>query len=144
MEIPDNQVVNRVWQRVQQKPTSPEIPNLAPLLTALRQEAARYQTLFKLTKNSVYQTLLKQVNSQFSCVRGMLRLTGMSEEDFIPSPPHRQPLDAMLRGAYGSALGRLTEYEKYTSDSTFGPVFHVLAGETKSTLRTLCELFGAL
>ena len=131
MEIPDNQVVNRVWQRVQQKPTSTEIPNLAPLLT-------------KLTKNTVYQTLLKQVNSQFSCVRGMLRLTGMSEEDFIPSPPHRQPLDAMLRGAYGSALGRLTEYEKHTSDSTFGPVFHVLANETKSTLRTLSELFGAL
>lgn len=144
MEIPDNQVVSRVWQRVQQKPISPEIPNLAPLLTALRQEAALYQTLFKLAKNSVYQTLLKQVNSHFACVRGMLRLTGMSEEDFIPSPPRRQPLDVMLREAYRSALGRLTEYEKSTSDSTFGPVFHVLAGETKTALRTLCELCGML
>lgn len=144
MEIPDNQVVSRVWQRVQQKPHSPEIPNLTPLLTTLRQETTLYQTLFKLTKNTVYQTLWKQVNSHFACAKGMLRLAGMPEEAFTPLQPRRQPLDAMLREAYRCALGRLTEYEKYTSDSTFGPVFHVLANETKTALRTLSELCGML
>jgi hypothetical protein len=144
MENPDKQVISRVWQRVQAKPQSPETPDLLPLLTGLRQEAALYNALLKSTKGNIYQTLLKQVNSHIACITGMIRLADLSAEKYASPLPGQETMLSMHRRAYRNALGRLTEYEKRTSDPTFGPVFHILAAETRSALRTLTELAAGM
>ena len=144
MENLDNGTIRQVWERVQQKPQSQEAPELASLLTGLRQEAALYALLIKRSNRAGFQPLLKQVNSHIACIKGICILSGANAENFTPAPLRQEPVLAMLRRAYANALGRLTEYEKRTCDAAFGPVFHILAQETKHTLYTLTKLCGGL
>lgn len=143
MDKPNDQTIQSVWQRVQQKPTPPETPELAILLTGLRQEAVLYTLLLSKTNHTGLKPLLKQVNSHIACVKGMCLLSGSEIQHFIPPQPRQENWETAMRRAYTNALGRLTEYEKRTSDANFGPVFLILAQETRSTLRTLTTLCGS-
>lgn len=142
MENLDSQTIQQVWQRVQQKPQPPNTPELLSVLAGLRQEAALYALLLKRTNRTGFQPLLKQANRHIASIKGMMILAGQNPQD-TPAPPSKQePVNALLRHAYTNTLGRLTEYEKRTSDAAFGPVFQVLATETRNSLRTLTEICG--
>lgn len=143
MDKLSDQTIQSVWQRVQQKPQQPQQPELPSLLTGLRQEAVLYTLLLNKTNHSGLRPLLKQVNSHIASVKGMCILSGAEIQHFIPPQPRQEPWETAMRRAYTNALGRLTEYEKRTSDSSFGPVFCILAEETKSALRTLTTLCGS-
>ena len=87
--------------------------------------------------------LLKQVNTHIASVKGMCLLSGAEIQHFLPPQPRQENWETAMRRAYTNALGRLTEYEKRTSDASFGPVFSILAYETKSALRTITTLCGS-
>jgi hypothetical protein len=143
MDKPSDQTIQSVWQRVQQKPQSPAPPELPPLLTGLRQEAVLYTLLLNRTNHTGLKPLLKQVNSHIASVKGMCLLSGAEIQHFVPPQPRQENWETAMRRAYNNALGRLTEYEKRTSDASFGPVFSILAEETKSALRTITTLCGS-
>jgi hypothetical protein len=141
MEKLDKQMVHQVWQRVQQ-PSENKLPDLLPVLSGLRQEAALYTQMIKTRKTTNLQPLLNQVTSHIACVKGMMVINGVHAEQFSPPPPHLESIQASLCRAYVNALGRLTEYESRTLDSSFGAVFRVLAAETRNALRTLTQIIG--
>lgn len=143
MDKLNDQTIQSVWQRVQQKPLPPEQPGLPILLTGLRQEAVLYALLLKQTNHTGLKPLLKQVNSHIASVKGMCLLSGAEIQHFIPPQPRQENWETAMRRAYNNALGRLTEYEKRTSDASFGPVFCILAEETKAALRTITTLCGS-
>ena len=143
MDKLSDQTIQSVWQRVQQKPQPPEQLELPTLLTGLRQEAVLYTLLLNKTNHTGLKPLLKQVNSHIASVKGMCLLSGAEIQHFIPPQPRQENWETAMRRAYTNALGRLTEYEKRTSDASFGPVFRTLADETKMTLRTITILSGS-
>ena len=143
MDKLSDQTIHSVWQRVQQKPQPPEQLELPTLLTGLRQEAVLYTLLLNKTNHTGLKPLLKQVNSHIASVKGMCLLSGAEIQHFIPPQPRQENWETAMRRAYTNALGRLTEYEKRTSDASFGPVFRILADETKMTLRTITTLSGS-
>ena len=143
MDKPSDQTIQSVCQRVQQKPQSPAPPELPPLLTGLRQEAVLYTLLLNRTNHTGLKPLLKQINSHIACVKGMCLLSGAEIQHFMPPQPRQENWETAMRRAYTNALGRLTEYEKRTSDASFGPVFSILAEEAKSALRTITTLCGS-
>ena len=143
MDKLSDQTIHSVWQRVQQKPQPPEQLELPTLLTGLRQEAVLYTLLLNKTNHTGLKPLLKQINSHIASVKGMCLLSGAEIQHFIPPQPRQENWETAMRRAYTNALGRLTEYEKRTSDASFGPVFRILADETKMTLRTITILSGS-
>ena len=143
MDKLSDQTIQSVWQRVQQKPQSPALPELPSLLTGLRQEAVLYTLLLKQTNHTGLKPLLKQVNSHIASVKGMCLLSGAEVQHFVPPQPRQENWETAMRRAYTNALGRLTEYEKRTSDASFGPVFCILAEETKAALRIITTLCGS-
>lgn len=143
MDKLSDQTIQSVWQRVQQKPQSPALPELPSLLTGLRQEAVLYTLLLKQTNHTGLKPLLKQVNSHIASVKGMCLLSGAEVQHFVPPQPRQENWETAMRRAYANALGRLTEYEKRTSDASFGPVFCILAEETKAALRIITTLCGS-
>lgn len=143
MDKLSDQTIQSVWQRVQQKPQQPPQSELPILLTGLRQEAILYTLLLKQTNHTGLKPLLKQVNNHIASVKGMCLLSGAEIQHFIPPQPRQENWETAMRRAYTNALGRLTEYEKRTSDASFGPVFCILAEETKITLRAIATLCGS-
>ena len=143
MDQLSDQTIHSVWQRVQQKPQPPEPPELPNLLTGLRQEAVLYTLLLNKTKNTGLKPLLKQVNSHIASVKGMCLLSGAEIQHFIPPQPRQENWETAMRRAYTNTLGRLTECEKRMNDASFGPVFSILAEETKASLRTITILCGS-
>ena len=143
MDKLSDQTIQSVWQRVQQKPQSPALPELPSLLTGLRQEAVLYTLLLKQTNHTGLKPLLKQVNSHIASVKGMCLLSGAEVQHFVPPQPRQENWETAMRRAYTNARGRLTEYEKRTSDASFGPVFCILAEETKAALRIITTLCGS-
>ncbi len=144
MEELNQQTIHDVWQRVQRKPTPGDSPDLMPLIAGLRQEASILSALYKRTNRAAIQPLIKQVASHISCIKGMMNLSGQRPQAPPLPQPKNEPTSALLRRGYTHILGRLTEYEKRTSDAAFGPVFHTLAAETRSTLRTLTDLAASI
>jgi hypothetical protein len=140
MEILNHQTIHDVWQRVQQKPAPADTPDWTPLIIGLRQEASILNALYKRTSRTAVQPLIKQVASHIACIKGMMNLSGQRPQDTPLPHIKNEPTSALLRRGYTNMLSRLTEYEKRTSDAAFGPVFHILAAETRSALRTLTEL----
>ena len=140
MENLNHQTIHDVWQRVQQKPTPADSPDLMPLIIGLQQEASILNALYKRTNRTAVQQLIKKVASHIACIKGMMNLSGQRPQDTPLPHAKNEPTSALLRRGYTNMLGRLTEYEKRTSDAAFGPVFHTLAAETRSALRTLTEL----
>jgi hypothetical protein len=144
MEILNHQTIHDVWQRVQQKPAPADTPDWMPLIIGLRQEASILNALYKRTSRTAVQPLIKQVASHIACIKGMMNLSGQRPQDTPLPHIKNEPTSALLRRGYTNMLSRLTEYEKRTSDAAFGPVFHILAAETRSALRTLTELAAGM
>jgi hypothetical protein len=114
------------------------------MLSGLQQEAALYALLLRRTERSGFRRILHQIARHTACIKGMYLLSGSSPEAYSPSPPKPAATAALLRRAYGLTLARLTAFEAHAGDSGFGPVFRLLAEETRHSLRLLTEVCGGM
>ena len=145
MEHPDPQLANRVWQRVQNKPTETPPLDIFPFLQEEFADLSRYLQLQNTLDPRQKGQLQQLIQKTRSCIL-ILRGIGYLLSDTLPETqtyplPKELPLSS-LRRLYGDTLRRCNCYAQWRSDSAYGIAFAQLETESHQRAILLLQLMG--
>ena len=141
MDQVDQQMAQRVWQRVRGEP---EKPGLSGLILAEYQAAADYQLLQRRipAKAALFRQLYEDVRRHSACLMGIRALQGATGKKPVLPKPKEEPLPIMLRRCCGQSMKTAADYQSRTADPEYGAIFADLAREKQRHLRLLLEIVG--
>lgn len=146
MEHYDNQLAQRVWQRVQNRqPGTPET-ELLSLLQAEIADLSRYQQLQSATSSAqklLLQQLIRQTRQCISILRGIAFLLTEEIPEIKAFPLPKELPSASLRRLYGSVLQRLRLYEQWLDHPEYDPGFRQLRHLSEDRCALLLQLLGS-
>lgn len=140
----------RVWERVQgcrhPEPKKPEM-NLQAMIMNEWVAAATYLALARQVparEMCVLQRLAREDQSHGATLKGIYTMT-TDQEPVIKAPPITAgSVNLTLRKCYSGLLKTLQEYERWSADPEYGPVFQRLADQEREHCRLVLELIGRL
>ena len=150
MEHVDKAMENRVWQRVQSRPGSPEEPvrreNLKPWILAAQENTAAYRSLSLQLIGKPWEGLRRlegESSRMTQSLRGICALRGEPVK-LTPLPTPREAPRRCLEKCLRRSLRMYRELEGRCADPEFGPVFRSLARKTEDHCAALTEMLGRL
>ena len=150
MNTYDPKKAERVWARVQGT-REEEKPSLHKNLQAMIMNewitAATYLTLARQVpprEMCILQRLARDDQSHGTCLKGIYTMT-TDQEPVIKAPPITAgSVNLTLRKCYSGLLKTLQEYERWSADPEYGPVFQRLADQEREHCRLVLELIGRM
>ena len=152
MEYVDQDVVQRVWQRVK----SPQLPvqtaqarpkGMEECILEEWQTGQRYialQTLPEFRGNPLLKQLSDQKQQQLLCLKGIYRLS-MNAGCRIPAvQPKSEPAAVLLRKCYGSLLRCCGFYASNTVNPEFRDAYNQLLEQNRQQLYAVLVFLGGL
>ena len=140
----DNQMADRVWQRVRSTGERTEL-NLQGLIQQEAMGAAGYQQLARMLggrDGALLEKIAREELDHAACLRGICKIMkGECPGGKIPRPVGENP-GVMLRRAFAGELKSMGEYEALTSHPEYGHVFASLAGQERAHSRIVLEILG--
>ena len=150
MNTYDPKKAQRVWDRVQGN-REPEQPKPEMTLQAMiMNEWIAAATCLALARQvppremCVLQRLAREDQGHGACLKGIYTMV-TDQEPVIKAPPITAGTPVLtLKKCYASLLKTLQEYERWSSDPEYGPVFQRLADQEREHCRLVLELIGRL
>ena len=145
METFDQQNTRQIWNRVYEAETrTPNLPSLIPLIA---QEESCAVCCIRLAKRlggrgGPLLRIARQCRQNSGCLRGISTVINGSLPPIAVPPPRDKPYRAALQECYVNSLAGLNQYEAYSTDPDFGPVFRKMASSTRDRCAILLELIG--
>ena len=141
MDHIDQQMAQRVWQRVRGEPGK---TSLSGLILAEYQAAADYQNLQRRipSKAALFRQLYEDVRRHSACLMGIRQLQGAGGKKPVLPKPKEEPLPILLRRCCGQCMKTAADYQSRATDPEYGAVFTNLAREKQRHLRLLLEIIG--
>ncbi len=146
MQSYDNQMAQRVWQRVRGN----EVPEhdaaaLAVMIAGEWADATTYLHLSRKFQNreaAMLRQLFEQEQSHCACLKGIYTLLTSQRISTQTVPAPQEPVEVTLRRCYGREMQCLAQYEQWASHREYGIVFSRLAQQEQEHCRILLELLG--
>ena len=150
MDHVDNEVVQRVWQRVKSPQLPVQTPNPRPKSLEERileewQTGQRYmllQSTPEFRANPELKRLWEQKQDQLACLKGIYRLSANASCKVPVVPPKSEPAPVLLRKCYGSLLRCCGFYGSATADREFGDVYRQLAEQDRQQCYRILTFLG--
>ena len=144
----DKQMADRVWKRVQgEREEEKRDLNLKGLILSAQMASATYQQLSRQLgqrEGPVLQRLAREDQGHGACLKGIYTII-TDQEPVIKAPPiSAGSVNLTLRKCYAGLLKTLQEYEQWSTDPEYGPVFQRLADQEQEHCRLVLELIGRL
>ena len=150
MNTYDPKKAQRVWERVQgtQEPEpKPVQMNLQAMIINEWVTAATYLTLARQVpprEMCILQRLAREDQGHGACLKGIYTMI-TDQEPVIKAPPITAgSVNLTLRKCYAALIKTLQEYERWSQDAEYGPVFQRLADQEREHCRLVLELIGRL
>ena len=139
-----------VWERVQgtQEPEpKPVQMNLQAMIMNEWVTSATYLALARQVpprEMCILQRMAREDQGHGACLKGIYTMI-TDQEPVIKAPPITAgSVNLTLRKCYASLLKTLQEYERWSRDAEYGPVFQRLADQEREHCRLVLELIGRL
>ena len=150
MNTYDPRKADRVWARVQGDRSSeskaPEM-NLQAMIMNEWVTSATYLALARQVpprEMCILQRMAREDQGHGACLKGIYTMI-TDQEPVIKAPPITAgSVNLTLRKCYASLLKTLQEYERWSRDAEYGPVFQRLADQEREHCRLVLELIGRL
>ena len=150
MNTYDPKKARQVWERVQgcqeSTPAKPDM-NLQAMIMNEWVTAATYLALARQVpprEMCILQRLAREDQGHGACLKGIYTMI-TDQEPVIKAPPITAgSVNLTLRKCYASLLKTLQEYEQWSRDAEYGPVFQRLADQEREHCRLVLELIGRL
>ena len=150
MNTYDPKKAQRVWDRVQggREPEPPtQDMNLQAMIMNEWIAAATYLSLARQVpprEMCVLQRMAREDQGHGACLKGIYTMI-TDQEPVIKAPPITAGSVVLtLKKCYANLLKTLQEYEHWSSDPEYGPVFQRLADQEREHCRLVLELIGRL
>ena len=150
MNTYDPKKAQRVWERVQgtQEPEpKPVQMNLQAMIMNEWVTSATYLALARQVpprEMCILQRMAREDQGHGACLKGIYTMI-TDQEPVIKAPPITAgSVNLTLRKCYASLLKTLQEYERWSRDAEYGPVFQRLADQEREHCRLVLELIGRL
>ena len=150
MNTYDSKKAQRVWERVQgtQEPEpKPVQMNLQAMIMNEWVTSATYLALARQVpprEMCILQRMAREDQGHGACLKGIYTMI-TDQEPVIKAPPITAgSVNLTLRKCYASLLKTLQEYERWSRDAEYGPVFQRLADQEREHCRLVLELIGRL
>lgn len=143
MEKFDEQLENRVWQRVHGQG---QVRSLQSLAVSERGNAAAYLRLIRMTQGvqkDLLRRLYERERQHEQCLCGMSRMMEGKNLSVRTLPPPADDLVTALRKCYAASLQAAAEYDRHSPDGEYGCVFQWLAREERGNCAIILEILGA-
>ncbi len=144
MEKFDEQLENRVWQRIHG-----DVPgtSLQTLMAAERSSAAVFLRLARLSQGeqkAALRQLFETEQRHARILNGMHVALSGKALSVRTAPPAADPPMTALRKCYAAALRTAAEYERRGTDPDHGCVFREMARQEREQCRRILEILGDL
>ena len=150
MNTYDPKKAQRVWERVQgtQEPEpKPVQMNLQAMIMNEWVTSATYLALARQVpprEMCILQRLAREDQGHGACLKGIYTMI-TDQEPVIKAPPITAgSVNLTLRKCYAALIKTLQEYERWSRDAEYGPVFQRLADQEREHCRLVLELIGRL
>ena len=143
MEKYDNQLAQRVWQRVRGEVTGAQ-GSVKGFLLAEAETLAVCRQLSRLypAQKRLWQQLAGDVRRNMAILRGVLYLTeGHRGEEILLNPRQEQP-EALLRLSCAQCMKLEGQYRSCADDPEYGCIYERLADAKGAQLATVLEIIG--
>ena len=145
MEQFDPREEREVWQRVQGGREGPAERSFGALELAAMELAGYWRQLEgQLTgrQRELARKLYQGEQENLAVLRGLGVLAGSGTEVLKRWPPRRDPPGRLLEAGYHRTRRAMAEYMARSAESTFGPVFRILAQREEAQLERIARLMG--
>lgn len=150
MNTYDPKKAQRVWDRVQgcREPEQPKPDmNLQAMIMNEWIAAATYLALARQVpprEMCILQRMAREDQGHGACLKGIYTMI-TDQEPVIKAPPITAGSVVLtLKKCYAGLLKTLQEYECWSTDPEYGPVFQKLADQEREHCRLVLELIGRL
>ena len=149
MNTYDPKKAERVWARVQAKtlPLDSQDMNLQAMIMNEWVAAATFLSLLRQVpprERGALQQLAREDQGHGACLKGIYTLV-TDQEPVIKAPPITAGSPKLiLRKCYSTLMKSLQEYQRWSADPEYGPVFQRLADQEREHCRLVLELIGRL
>ena len=148
MERLDLDLQKRVWQRVQARNETGNVPppadNIKPLILTAQENAAVYRRAAQRAGQRDRERLMalyREARQSIACMRGICRVRG-EQVRMLPLTPRWEPMPRALQKCYHRERRLWEEWDRRTGDPEYGLVFGRMAQQARERCATIMELLG--
>jgi len=148
MEIPDQDLQKRVWQRVQGRNSMPPLGKITckSWMLCAQENAAAYQSLSQTVQGREGEQLKRMYQESLKCIACMKGICRLRGEKVVlgPLPQEKETKRKQLERCYRREHQLWEALEQQSCDSEHGVVFGRLAQQAQEHCVTIMEILGRM